>query len=34
MFFIITLVMVAFLVLSPLGDWLDVQHFMNELIIY
>ncbi|PTE60601.1 mobilization protein, partial [Staphylococcus epidermidis] len=27
MFFIIALVMVTFLVLSPLGDWLGVQHF-------
>ena len=31
MFFIIALVMVAFLVLSPLGDWLGVQHFYEWL---
>ncbi|MFZ8011944.1 MULTISPECIES: mobilization protein [Staphylococcus] len=31
MFFIIALVMVAFLVLSPLGDWLGVQHFYELL---
>ena len=31
MFFIIALVLVAFLVLSPLGDWLGVQHFYEWL---
>ena len=31
MFFIIALVMVAFLVLSPLGDWLGVQNFYEWL---
>ena len=31
MFFIATLVMVAFLVISPLGDWLGVQHFYEWL---
>lgn len=31
MFFIIALVMVTFLVLSPLGDWLGVQHFYEWL---
>ncbi|MCG7785742.1 mobilization protein [Staphylococcus epidermidis] len=31
MFFISALVMVAFLVLSPLGDWLGVQHFYEWL---
>ena len=31
MFFIIALVMVAFLVLSPLGAWLGVQHFYEWL---
>ena len=31
MFFIVALVMVAFLVLSPLGDWLGVQHFYEWL---
>ncbi len=31
MFFIVALVMVAFLALSPLGDWLGVQHFYEWL---
>lgn len=31
MFFISALVMVVFLVLSPLGDWLGVQHFYEWL---
>ncbi|EJE07070.1 hypothetical protein HMPREF9984_01255 [Staphylococcus epidermidis NIHLM037] len=31
MFFIAALVMVAFLVVSPLGDWLGVQHFYEWL---
>ena len=31
MFFIIAVVMVTFLVLSPLGDWLGVQHFYEWL---
>ncbi|PIH06376.1 mobilization protein [Staphylococcus epidermidis] len=31
MFFIIALVMIAFLALSPLGDWLGVQHFYEWL---
>ena len=31
LFFIIALVMVTFLVLSPLGDWLGVQHFYEWL---
>ena len=31
MFFIVALVMIAFLALSPLGDWLGVQHFYEWL---
>ncbi|MEJ7167585.1 mobilization protein [Staphylococcus epidermidis] len=31
MFFIAALVMIAFLVISPLGDWLGVQHFYEWL---
>ena len=31
MFFIVALVMTAFLALSPLGDWLGVQHFYEWL---
>ncbi|MEJ7309560.1 mobilization protein, partial [Staphylococcus epidermidis] len=31
MFFIVALVMSAFLALSPLGDWLGVQHFYEWL---
>ena len=31
MFFIVALVMIAFLVLSPLGDWLGVHHFYEWL---
>lgn len=31
MFFIVALVMIAFLALNPLGDWLGVQHFYEWL---
>jgi len=31
MFFIVALVMIAFLAFSPLGDWLGVQHFYEWL---
>ena len=31
MFFIVALVMLAFLVISPLGDWLGIQHFYEWL---
>jgi len=31
MFFIVALVMIAFLAISPLGDWLGVQHFYEWL---
>ncbi|MFZ8014178.1 mobilization protein [Staphylococcus epidermidis] len=31
MFFIVALVIIAFLALSPLGDWLGVQHFYEWL---
>ena len=34
MFFIVALVMITFVVLSPLGDLLGVQHFMTGLTTF